>query len=84
MGLEITFCSSALSPEGKGQVGNEMEQSARRRSCFWLARERGRKTRTTKFIADGIESTWVQLERVNPSPSPTHSARESDWVRQRL
>ena len=21
----------------------------------------------------------VQLERVNPSPSPTHSARESEW-----
>ncbi|KAG5614991.1 hypothetical protein H5410_014815 [Solanum commersonii] len=27
MGLEIAFCSSVLSPEGKGQVSNEMEQS---------------------------------------------------------
>uniref|UniRef100_M1DVL9 Uncharacterized protein n=1 Tax=Solanum tuberosum TaxID=4113 RepID=M1DVL9_SOLTU len=44
-----------------------------------LARERGRKTKTTKLIADGIGSTWVQLERVNPSPSPTHSAQESEW-----
>ncbi|KAG5571843.1 hypothetical protein H5410_061609 [Solanum commersonii] len=38
---------------------------------------RGRKTKTTKLIAGGIGSTWVQLERVNPSPSPTHSARET-------
>uniref|UniRef100_M1CNU6 Integrase core domain containing protein n=1 Tax=Solanum tuberosum TaxID=4113 RepID=M1CNU6_SOLTU len=49
--------------------------------CFWLARERGRKTKTTKLIADGIGSTWVQLERVNPSPSPTHSARDSEWAK---
>ncbi len=49
--------------------------------CFWLARERGRKTKTTKLIAGGIGSTWVQLERVNPSPSPTHSARESEWAK---
>ncbi|KAG5571357.1 hypothetical protein H5410_061123 [Solanum commersonii] len=40
---------------------------------------RGRKTKTTKLIAGG--STWVQLERVNPSPFPTHSARESEWVK---
>ncbi|KAG5571602.1 hypothetical protein H5410_061368 [Solanum commersonii] len=41
----------------------------------------GRKTKTTKLIAGGIRSTWVQLERVNPSPSPTHSARESEWAK---
>uniref|UniRef100_M1DZ14 Integrase core domain containing protein n=1 Tax=Solanum tuberosum TaxID=4113 RepID=M1DZ14_SOLTU len=29
----------------------------------------------------GIGSTWVQLERVNPSPSPTHTARESEWAK---
>ncbi|KAG5580179.1 hypothetical protein H5410_050806 [Solanum commersonii] len=72
MDLEIDFCSSVLSPEGKGQVGDEMKQSA----------QRGRKTKTTKLIASGIGSTWVQFERVNPSPSPTHSAREtweSEW-----
>ncbi|KAG5619709.1 hypothetical protein H5410_004927 [Solanum commersonii] len=45
-------------------------------TCFWLARERCRKTKTTKFIASCIRSTWVQLERVNPSPSPTYSARD--------
>ncbi|KAG5571234.1 hypothetical protein H5410_061000 [Solanum commersonii] len=39
--------------------------------CFWLARERGRKIKTTKLMA----------ERVNPSPSPTHSARESEWAK---
>uniref|UniRef100_M1DNG7 Uncharacterized protein n=1 Tax=Solanum tuberosum TaxID=4113 RepID=M1DNG7_SOLTU len=75
IGLEIAFCSNAMSPEGKGQVGDEMEQS-----CFRLAREKGRKTKTTKLIAGGIGSIWVQLERVNPSPSPTHSARESEWA----
>ncbi|KAG5581768.1 hypothetical protein H5410_052395 [Solanum commersonii] len=32
IGLEIAFCFSTLSPEGKGQVGNEMEQSACRRT----------------------------------------------------
>ncbi|KAG5586085.1 hypothetical protein H5410_046519 [Solanum commersonii] len=31
IGLEIAFCSSALSPEGKGQVSDIMEQSACRR-----------------------------------------------------
>uniref|UniRef100_M1DIK7 Polyprotein protein n=1 Tax=Solanum tuberosum TaxID=4113 RepID=M1DIK7_SOLTU len=48
---------------------------------FRLARERGRKIKTTKLIAGGIGSTWVQLERVNPSPSPTHSAQESEWAK---
>ncbi|KAG5576522.1 hypothetical protein H5410_056656 [Solanum commersonii] len=42
--------------------------------CFWLARERGHKTKNTKLIVVGIGSTWVQLKRVNRSPSPTHSA----------
>uniref|UniRef100_M1DVG1 Uncharacterized protein n=1 Tax=Solanum tuberosum TaxID=4113 RepID=M1DVG1_SOLTU len=86
-----------LSPEGKGQVGDEMEQSvccrsvpqsstispndSKREECLWFARERGRKTKTTKLIAGGIGSTWVQLERVNPSPSPTHSARENEWAK---
>uniref|UniRef100_M1DSV7 Uncharacterized protein n=1 Tax=Solanum tuberosum TaxID=4113 RepID=M1DSV7_SOLTU len=46
-----------------------------------LARERGRKTKTIKLIADGIGSTWFHLERVNPSPSPTHLARVSEWAK---
>ncbi|KAG5572700.1 hypothetical protein H5410_062466 [Solanum commersonii] len=29
----------------------------------------------------GVGRHEVQLERVNPSPSPTHSARESEWVK---
>ncbi|KAG5605933.1 hypothetical protein H5410_027425, partial [Solanum commersonii] len=49
--------------------------------CFWLARERGRKTKATKLIAGGIWSTWVLLKRVNPSPFPTHSAQESEWAK---
>uniref|UniRef100_M1DUJ3 Uncharacterized protein n=1 Tax=Solanum tuberosum TaxID=4113 RepID=M1DUJ3_SOLTU len=28
-----------------------------------------------------IGSSWVQLERVNPRPSPTYSARESEWAK---
>uniref|UniRef100_M1D9Z9 Uncharacterized protein n=1 Tax=Solanum tuberosum TaxID=4113 RepID=M1D9Z9_SOLTU len=28
-----------------------------------------------------IGSSWVQLERVNPRPSPTHSARENEWAK---
>ncbi|KAG5631403.1 hypothetical protein H5410_003120 [Solanum commersonii] len=35
IGLKITFCSSVLSPEGKDQVGDEMEQSA----CHRAVRE---------------------------------------------
>ncbi|KAG5576527.1 hypothetical protein H5410_056661, partial [Solanum commersonii] len=39
--------------------------------------ERGRKIKTTKLIAGGIGSTMVQPEKVNSSPSPTHSTQES-------
>ncbi|KAG5590105.1 hypothetical protein H5410_040619 [Solanum commersonii] len=91
MGLEIAFCSSVLSPEGKGQVGDEMEQSAHRQSIPLKQegdeidqkadRREGRKTKTTKLIVGGIGSTWVQLKRVSPSPSTTHSARESEWAK---
>ena len=28
-----------------------------------------------------IGSKCAQLERVNPRPSPTHSARESEWAK---
>ncbi|KAG5577348.1 hypothetical protein H5410_057482, partial [Solanum commersonii] len=48
--------------------------------CFRFARERGRKTKTTKLMASGVGRHEVQLERVNPSPMSTHSARESEWV----
>ncbi|KAG5586079.1 hypothetical protein H5410_046513, partial [Solanum commersonii] len=56
-------------------------QNAKRLKCLRLARERGRKTKTTKLIVGGIRSTWVQLKRVNHNPSPTHSSRESEWVK---
>ncbi|KAG5631405.1 hypothetical protein H5410_003122 [Solanum commersonii] len=46
-----------------------------------IAEERGRKTKTTKLIAGGIGSRLVHLERVNPNPSPTHLARESEWAK---
>ncbi|KAG5570479.1 hypothetical protein H5410_060245 [Solanum commersonii] len=92
IGLKIAFCSNVLIPKGKGQVGSEMKQSegdeidqtidrrVYRRSRLTSLKERGRKTKTTKLIAGGIGSTWVHLDRVNPSPSPTHSAREREWA----
>ncbi|KAG5599280.1 hypothetical protein H5410_030650 [Solanum commersonii] len=49
--------------------------------CFWLAGERGRKTKTTKLMAGGSGRHEVQLERVNPSPSPAHTARQSKWAK---
>ncbi|KAG5610598.1 hypothetical protein H5410_021879 [Solanum commersonii] len=49
--------------------------------CFWFAGERGRKTKTTKLIVGGIGSTWVHLDKVNPSTSATHSARETEWAK---
>ncbi|KAG5590605.1 hypothetical protein H5410_041119 [Solanum commersonii] len=52
------------------QEGDESDQKVNYRAY----RERGRKTKTTKLMAGGIGSTWVQLERVSPSPSPMHSA----------
>ncbi|KAG5610260.1 hypothetical protein H5410_021541 [Solanum commersonii] len=27
---------------------------------------------------------WVQLSRVKPKPSPTHSARESEWTKAKV
>ncbi|KAG5571259.1 hypothetical protein H5410_061025 [Solanum commersonii] len=44
--------------------------------------KRGRKIKITKLIAGGIGSTWVHLDRVNPSPSPTHLARESELAKE--
>ncbi|WMV18740.1 hypothetical protein MTR67_012125 [Solanum verrucosum] len=29
----------------------------------------------------GIGLSWVQLDRVNPKPFSTHSARESEWTK---
>ncbi|KAG5567972.1 hypothetical protein H5410_065012, partial [Solanum commersonii] len=74
VGTEIAFCSTIFEPL-RESVGDEME------ACFWLAQERGHKTKTTKLIAGGIGSTWIQLEIVNPSTFPTHSARESKWAK---
>ncbi|KAG5619711.1 hypothetical protein H5410_004929 [Solanum commersonii] len=75
MGLEIACCSTMLSPQGKGQVGDEMGKLAHRRSvpqivntissyCFWLAQERGSKTKTTKLIADATDNELAKTEVV--------------------
>ncbi|KAG5631572.1 hypothetical protein H5410_003289, partial [Solanum commersonii] len=86
MGLEITFCSSMLSFQGKGQVASR--RSVPRSITIppndpecEHAEERGRKTKTTKLIASGIGLTWIRLERVNPSPSCTHLVKESEWCK---
>ena len=44
---------------------------------FLFARERDCKTKTTKLMVSGLGQHEVNLERVNPSPFPTHSDRES-------
>ncbi|KAG5585109.1 hypothetical protein H5410_045543 [Solanum commersonii] len=31
-----------------------------------------------------IRLSWVQLERVNPKLSPTHSAQESEWTKAKV
>ncbi|KAG5600461.1 hypothetical protein H5410_031831 [Solanum commersonii] len=82
--------------EGQRQKGDEMSQKVDRRpdrlarltfriffiikvvvanatlpSCFLLAQERGFKTKITELM----------LERMNPKPFSTHSARESEWTK---
>ncbi|KAG5584875.1 hypothetical protein H5410_045309, partial [Solanum commersonii] len=78
IGLEIVFYSSVLSLEGKDQVGEEMKQSTCHRvvsrSCTILPNDSNCKY-------DFILVFLVHLERVNPSPFPTHSARESEWAK---
>ncbi|KAG5599817.1 hypothetical protein H5410_031187, partial [Solanum commersonii] len=80
-GLNLAQSSSVLSLEGKDQVGNEREQTARRqivsRRTTISPNDSKREDAEDKIIG----SLWVQLERVNPRPSPTHSARESDWAK---
>ncbi|KAG5606654.1 hypothetical protein H5410_028146 [Solanum commersonii] len=43
--------------------------------------KRGHKTKTTKLIVGGIGLAQVQLERMNPSPSPTHLPQKSEWAK---
>ncbi|KAG5584869.1 hypothetical protein H5410_045303 [Solanum commersonii] len=50
--------------------------------CFRLAREREVvKLRLLNCWPVGVGRHVVQLERVNPSPSPTHSAQENEWAK---
>uniref|UniRef100_M1DFJ6 Orf147a protein n=1 Tax=Solanum tuberosum TaxID=4113 RepID=M1DFJ6_SOLTU len=39
------------------------------------------KDEMTGRVVVGLGQHKVQLKRVNPSPSPTHSARESEWAK---
>ncbi|KAG5585156.1 hypothetical protein H5410_045590 [Solanum commersonii] len=81
-GLKITETSWRVANRPRDRLLFQCVDPSRERSipnrisslCIWLARKRGRKTKTTKLIAGGIGSTWVQLKRINPSPSPTHSS----------
>uniref|UniRef100_M1DLF5 Uncharacterized protein n=1 Tax=Solanum tuberosum TaxID=4113 RepID=M1DLF5_SOLTU len=76
MGLEIAFCSSVLIPEGKGQVGDEMEQSA---LCRSVSRRSTISPNHSK--CEEAEGQSRKFERLNPSPSPTQFALESEWAK---
>ncbi|WMV08934.1 hypothetical protein MTR67_002319 [Solanum verrucosum] len=45
------------------------------------ALERSFKTKFIDSWSVGIGLTWVLIDRVNPKPNPTHSARESEWTK---
>ncbi|KAG5594752.1 hypothetical protein H5410_035984, partial [Solanum commersonii] len=47
----------------------------------WKASLRCKGTNLVHLKPVVIGSSWVQLERVNPRPSPTHSAGESEWAK---
>ncbi|KAG5576273.1 hypothetical protein H5410_056407 [Solanum commersonii] len=36
------------------------------------------------MIQNANMSSWVQLEGMNPRPSPTHLARESEWAKAKV
>ncbi|WMV13530.1 hypothetical protein MTR67_006915 [Solanum verrucosum] len=67
---------------GKNQVGKRKEQSADRQV---VPRCNDRLPKVTDpEVAEcqcSIGLTWVQLERMNPRPNSTHSARESEWTK---
>ncbi|KAG5619604.1 hypothetical protein H5410_004822, partial [Solanum commersonii] len=46
--------------------------------CFWLARDRGRKTKTTKLIDGARESDWAKVETV--LNVPTQCSRETELI----
>ncbi|KAG5615058.1 hypothetical protein H5410_014882, partial [Solanum commersonii] len=46
---------------GSPSVSTILTNYAEWSSCFWLARERGCKSKTTKLIAGGIGSTWLEI-----------------------
>lgn len=47
-------------------------------SCFWLTQEKSFKNKTTELIDYYYWVVMIQVERVNPKPSPTYSAWESE------
>ncbi|KAG5599944.1 hypothetical protein H5410_031314 [Solanum commersonii] len=67
--------SSTISPN---------DSNRKEAKCFWLSREKDRKTKITKLIAGGIGSTWVQLDRVNPSPFPHIHLERVNGLRRKL
>ncbi|KAG5580514.1 hypothetical protein H5410_051141 [Solanum commersonii] len=69
------LCSSVLSPKRKDQIGCEKEQPA---CCRAVPRS---STISPYDPGLGLGRHEVQLERVNPSPSPTNLARESEWAK---
>ncbi|KAG5585139.1 hypothetical protein H5410_045573 [Solanum commersonii] len=78
-GSYFTFCSSVLSPKEKDQVG-EKRSSQRIAEKFREAVPYRTMTQRMTILKDVCRHE-VQLDRVNPSLIPTHSVRESEWVK---
>ncbi|KAG5584895.1 hypothetical protein H5410_045329 [Solanum commersonii] len=73
-----SFRAIVLSPKRKDQIGSEKEPSVCRRA---VSRSSTMSPNDPKHDDVGVGRHEVQLERVNPSPSPTHSAQENEWAK---
>ncbi|KAG5599017.1 hypothetical protein H5410_030387, partial [Solanum commersonii] len=75
--------SSVLSPEGKDQVSDEKEQLVRRQTVprrntiFYFTKFQLQ----IRFHLSVFGLFERELDRVNPSPFPTHSVRECEWAK---
>ncbi|KAG5577118.1 hypothetical protein H5410_057252, partial [Solanum commersonii] len=77
-GLILAFCSSVLSPEINDQIGSEKEQSA----CRRVVPQSSTKLPNDPKYDDAKGQSKMVMKPTKgriADPSPTHSARESEW-----